>query len=102
MATERAIALIRAGAVGRLEKAASRLSEQLEGAEGLKAPLATIRGLGDIELAHARQLEALADVLDSVVKAVEGTGKTGEKEEKWQVVQVAQAKSKVDRADKGK
>jgi hypothetical protein len=70
MASERAIALIRAGAVERLEKAASTLAKRLDGVEGLNAPLSTIRGFGDIELAHARQLEALADVLDDVVKAV--------------------------------
>jgi hypothetical protein len=91
MASERAIALIRANAVGRLEKAVSTLSKSLDGVKEL-APLSTIRGLGDIELAHARQLEALADVLDSVVKTVEGSGKTGEKEEKGQVTSPTQDK----------
>lgn len=84
MATERAVALKRAEAVGRLEKAVSTLSEKLKGVKQL-SPLSSIRGLADIELAHARQLEALADVLDSVVKAVEGKGKANEKEGKGQV-----------------
>lgn len=71
MATERAIAIMRAGAMERLEKAASALAKELEGVKGFDKPLAAIHVFGgDIELVHARQLEAVADVLDGVVEAV--------------------------------
>ena len=96
MASERAIAIMRGTAVERLEKAASALADNLESVKGFERPLNQIYAYGDTELAHAKQLEAIADVLDQVKKAVSEVKSGHDERVKSLEQQLADAQTELD------